>query len=99
MKKKHKSLNFIFLEICIIFMYLFSFYETGMFQGSVSPFVYIFEVIMTVLTITSIVICVKTSNKISKIDSLTGIGNVDWIMAKVARCIFRKNYHSTQLFF
>lgn len=90
MKKKHKSLNFIFLEICIIFMYLFSFYETGMFQGSVSPFVYIFEVIMTVLTITSIVICVKTSNKISKIDSLTGIGNVDWIMAKGGKMHFQK---------
>ena len=90
MKTKHKSTNFIFLEICIILMYVFSFYETGMFKGSVGVFVYIFELVMTALTIISIFICINTSKKISKIDTLTGIGNADWIVQKGGKLYFQK---------
>ena len=90
MKSKRNSTNFIFLEICIILMYLFSFYETGMFEGAVSPFVYFFEIVMTLLTIASIVVCIRTSNRISKMDSLTEIGNVDWILAKGGKLHFQK---------
>lgn len=90
MKSKRNSTNFIFLEICIVLMYLFSFYETGMFEGAVSPFVYFFEIVMTLLTIASIVVCIRTSNRISKMDSLTEIGNVDWILAKGGKLHFQK---------
>ena len=90
MKKKRTLLNFIFLELCMIIMYLFSFYETGVFQGSVRPFVYVFEVIMTIFTIIGMIICVRTLNRISNIDNLTEIGNSDWIVNKGGKLHFQK---------
>lgn len=90
MKRNHQTSNFIVLAICIIVTYVFSIYEIGLFRGSVSTSGYIIGIILTVLTVASIVICIHTSKNIATLDSLTEIGNADWIMGKGGKLHFQK---------
>lgn len=82
MNNKHDSKNFIILEVSIGLLYLIILYKSGIFSGSAGVYTYCLVAVATLIAVAAIITCVIVSHRIGITDSMTGIGDADYVMSK-----------------